>query len=140
MATTGCTTERFVRFNKLLVQDTLATPSFPNPCKVSSQLPSTLDLFVHSRPLVDWRHGVDEVRWPAFNGTVAEAPQVGQYNSEGSWVVNGLPFQGNTSTAGTWYSGAQFPLEYRNTYFHADFGAQWIKNFSFNDVNFPQSV
>jgi len=35
---------------------------------------------------------------------------------------------------GAWYTNTAFPLEYRNTYFHADYGAVWIKSFVF-DIN-----
>ncbi|HEY8507282.1 MAG TPA: malectin domain-containing carbohydrate-binding protein [Steroidobacteraceae bacterium] len=136
----GGSCPQFLRFRDLLVQETLATPSFPNPCNTSQQLPATLNLFMHSRPVLDWQHGINQARWPAFNGVVAEHPQVGQSNSQGTYIVTGVPFNGNTSTAGTWYTGDAFPPEYKNTYFHADYGAQWIRNFVFDENNFPVAV
>src|SRR6185312_13616225 len=46
--------------------------------------------------------------------------------------VSGAEFPGNCSVAGVWYTGTEFPPEYQNTYFHADYGAMWIKNFVFD--------
>src|SRR6185436_15663025 len=36
------------------------------------------------------------------------------------------------SIGGVWYTGTDFPAMYNSTYFHADYGAQWIKNFVFD--------
>ena len=43
--------------------------------------------------------------------------------------VQGAQFSGVTSTGGVFYTGDDFPASYKNTYFHADYGGQWIKNF-----------
>ncbi|MES2734247.1 MAG: PKD domain-containing protein, partial [Bacteroidota bacterium] len=42
--------------------------------------------------------------------------------------TNGTTFGGNASTAGVWYTGDDFPPQYKNTYFHADYGGGWIRN------------
>jgi len=39
------------------------------------------------------------------------------------------------SSAGLWYQGTDFPPLYENTYFHADYGGQWIKSFVFDANN-----
>ncbi|TAE47522.1 MAG: T9SS C-terminal target domain-containing protein [Bacteroidetes bacterium] len=44
-------------------------------------------------------------------------------------------FTGNCSIGGTWYVGTDFPVEYQNTYFHADYGGQWIRNFTMSAAN-----
>ena len=127
--TGGCTQEYFY-FRDLIQQDTLAAPlSFPNPCDAGQQIPTMIDLFAHTRPEIDWRHGSGPARWSTFNGDVAENPEVGQWNTEGTRIVLGTPFAGNSSTGGVWYTGSDFPSEYHNTYFHGDFGGQWIRNF-----------
>ena len=138
--TTGCTTEPNVKFSRLLVQDTLATPSFPNPCNAAQQLPSSLNLFVHSRPLIDWRHGVSK---PAGRPSTAPRPRIrrsanrtprapGRSPARHSRATRRRPAPGTRATSSR--------LDYQNTYFHADYGAQWIRNFVFNEVDFPVAV
>ena len=139
----GCA-EEHLRFEALIVQDNVGASSWPNPCDAGQQLPSTLDLFVHTRPVIDWRHGQNVARWAAFNETVvpslAENPLIGQFNTGGSYVVEGEPFPGNTSIGGSFYSSEQFPAEYKGTYFHGDYGARWIRNFVFDANDFPVAV
>ncbi len=77
----------------------------------------------HDRPRVDWRTGAAR---GLINGTI--------YNV-GSAQLPGNTFTGNASTGGTWYHGHVFPPEWHDTYFHADYGAGWIKNFRF-DANY----
>ena len=61
----GCT-QAFLYFRDLMQQDTLAAPlSFPNPCDTSQEITATADLFLHSRPEIDWRHGTGPARWAA---------------------------------------------------------------------------
>ena len=137
----GTCTNEFVKFSDLIVQDTLGTPDFSYTCgDQSGQLPASLDLFVHSRPAIDWRHGQNNARWAAFNGNDAEAPLIGQTNTEGSWTVAGTPFRGNSSPGGTWYLGNHFPAAYTGTYFHGDYGSQWIRQFVMTANNFPIKV
>ena len=128
----GACGDQYFRFRDLLKQDTLGTPSYPNPCNTSQQVPVSIDRFLHSRPVIDWRHGAVNARWAAFNNDTAENPQIGQPNTQGTWIVTGSPFQGNASTGGSWYTGDQFPATYKNTYFHGDYGGQWIQNVVFD--------
>ncbi|MEM7375280.1 MAG: PA14 domain-containing protein [Bacteroidota bacterium] len=79
----------------------------------------------HTVPKVDWRNGTPRA---TINGTT--------YNV-GSVQVPGPSFGGNCAIGGVWYTGTDFPVEYQNTYFHCDYGANWIKNFGFDANNNP---
>ena len=52
--------------------------------------------------------------------------------------VSGVPFNGSASTAGVFYTGDDFPAAYKNTYFHADYGAQWIRNLQMDAMRIKQ--
>lgn len=84
----------------------------------------------HERPKVDWRHGADQARSFINN----------QMQNIGSGAVAGKQFRGNSSTGGVWYVGDDFPEEYQNSYFHADYSAGWIRNFGFDENNNPTFV
>lgn len=84
----------------------------------------------HRRPKIDFRHGQDVARgW--VNGMKVDV---------GSAILPGNPFRGNASTGGFWYTGDDFPPAYKNTYFHADYSAGWIRNFEFDANNNPTQV
>ncbi|MEL6634203.1 MAG: PKD domain-containing protein [Bacteroidota bacterium] len=92
--------------------------------------PGTNGIPPHKRPTFDWRGGSARV---LKNGTV--------YNMGASGnPVSGNSFIGNCSMGGIWYTGDDFPASYQNTYFHADYGAGWIQNFSFDANNEPLEV
>lgn len=134
--TGGCTQQYFL-FRDLLVQDTLNAPSWPNPCNTSQQIPSTVRRFMHRRPEIDWRHGTTaDARTGVYSGGDAAIVQVGATNSP----VTGSMFFGNSSTAGAWYTNTSFPPQFRNTWLHADYVAQWIKSFDFTTNNQPTAV
>ena len=78
---------------------------------------TTYEPTVHELPRIDWRGGTARAY---INGTI--------YNV-GSSQVPGPNFTGNCSIGGVWYTGDDFPAEYKNTYFHADYGGDWIMNF-----------
>jgi len=81
----------------------------------------------HERPRVDWRNSAPRV---LVNGNILTVgPQ-----------FSGPNFQGNASTGGFWYTGTDFPSIYQNTYFHADYGGQWIMNFSFDGNYNPTEI
>ena len=128
----GCN-RRYFYFRELLKQDSLAAPSWPNPCQPAQQIPATIPRFVHRRPELDWKHGGFEMRTGIYNGNNAAVIGVGVPGSP----VSGVQIPGNCSVAGTWYTGDEFPPEYKNTYFHADWGGTWIVNFVFNTNNRP---
>ena len=88
--------------------------------------PSGMNATDHSPPKSSWR---GSARVLASNGTVY------QFGASGN-PVPGPNFSGNSSTGGVWYQGTDFPADWRNVYFHADYGAGWIKAFDFNGSHF----
>ncbi len=82
----------------------------------------------HKPPSVEWRNSTPRA---SVNGTI--------YNV-GSPQVPGPFFIGNASTGGVWYTGDDFPEQYKNTYFHADYGGLWIHNFEFDANHQPTNV
>src|SRR5436190_4796979 len=131
----GCT-QRYFYFRDLIKQATLATPSWPNPCDGSQQVPASIPHFIHSRPAIDWKHSTGPSRTAIYNGTDASSINIGAAGSP----VSGPQFPGNCSIGGVWYRGTDFPAAYQNTYFHCDYGAAWIKNFVFDQNNNPVVV
>lgn len=96
---------------------------FPNPCNPALAIPSSTPTFVHALPVLDWRHGVAQARVPVFVGLNPDFVSIG---SPGSGVL-GTPFEGNASIAGTWHSGIGLPASHGTSYFHADFGGNWLR-------------
>ncbi len=94
-------------------------PGYDNPLYAPSS---------HELPKVDWRNTTPRVY---KNGSIYDI---------GSAQFPGPYFEGNASTGGIWYTGDDFPASYKNTYFHADYGAGWILNMSFDANNEPLSV
>lgn len=79
----------------------------------------------HERPKLDWRNGPAQ----AFvNGNVVNV---------GGSEVPGPSFTGNCAVGGVWYTGNDFPAEYQNTYFLADYGGDWIYNIGFDQNHNP---
>lgn len=73
------------------------------------------------------------MRTGIYSGSNAAVVGVGEAGSP----VSGVQIPGNCSVAGTWYTGTEFPPQYRNTYFHADWGGNWMVNFVFNTNDRP---
>jgi len=119
----GCTIPAF-RFRDLLVQDTLAATSWPNPCNPLVQIPASVRRFEHTRPVLDWRHGsAGPARVPTYTGNNASQSTLGTPGCP----VSGPSFGGNSVTGGVWYTATSFPPEYRGAYFFADFGEGWLR-------------
>jgi glucose/arabinose dehydrogenase len=134
---TGGCTQQYFNFRDLLVQDTLNTPSWPNPCNTSQQIPSTVRRFIHRRPAIDWIHGTAaDARTGIYSSGDAAIVRIGATNSP----VTGSMFFGNSSTAGAWYTNTSFPPQFRNTWIHGDYVAEWIKSFDFTTNNQPTAV
>lgn len=133
--TGGCTKQYFY-FRDLVIQDSLNAPSWPNSCNVTQQIPASLFRFMHRRPAFDWKHGTGPARVGVYVGNTAAVTNVGAAGSP----VSGPQFVGNCSIGGVWYTGTDFPPAYQNTYFHAEYGAQWIKSFSFDANDKPTAV
>ena len=133
---TGGCTEQYFRVRDLFKEATLGTPSWPNPCDPSQQVPASLPRFLHARPALDWNHGGPPSRTGIFNGNDAAIINIGAAGSP----VSGPQFGGNCAVGGLWYQGSQLPATYQNTYFFGDLGGQWIRNATFNAANQPVSV
>lgn len=139
----GLCTKQFFNFQDLIVQDTLNTPTWPNPCDPSQQIPPTIRRFKHRRPAIDYR--------PAqLSGAHARAAI---YDSQGNAAtisvgaagspVQGTDFDGNATIGGVWYRGTDFPEMYHDTYFHADWGGlggPWLKYITFDANHNPTMV
>jgi cysteine-rich repeat protein len=121
-------TQQFFPFGDLLAQDTLNAPSFPNDCDPSVQVPSSIQVFEHTRPVLAWNH-TSSASVPTYDASgLATTALLG---SPG--VPGGTQFYGACSIGGAWYTGGDYPETYRDTYFHADFVGGWIKNLRFDD-------
>ncbi|WP_375446958.1 RICIN domain-containing protein [uncultured Fibrella sp.] len=94
-----------------------------SPCS-TQPLPGLQRRYFHSRPALDWNHGSAIARTPTFNGTTATATTLSETATTGAV---GKPFSGNASTAGAYYAGTTFPAIWRNSYFFADYGANWVR-------------
>lgn len=93
--------------------------------------PGTNGIPAHDPPAFDWRNG--RTARVMRNGTV--------YNmGAGGNPVAGNNFNGNCSIGGVWYEGTDFPPEYRNSYYQADYGTGWIQQFIFDTNNQPLEV
>jgi glucose/arabinose dehydrogenase len=130
----GCL-EPYFDFEALLVPDGLLPPSWPNPCDPFLQVPPHVPTFQHTRPIIDWSHdGTARVSVYDHQG-VAIAQLVGPTSP-----VSGPQFGGISSIGGAWHSGEEFPLPFRDVWFHADYGAGWIQAFKLDADDRPVAV
>ena len=129
----------FFKFRDLLIQETLATPSWPNPLDPAQQVPATIPHFMHTRPVIDIGRLTSPdgpARAATFFDTTAGEILIGDPTAP----VAGPQFGANASVGGTFYTGTDFPESYRGTYFHADFGHGWIKSIAFDANHRPTQV
>ncbi|HEX2748382.1 MAG TPA: Ig-like domain-containing protein, partial [Verrucomicrobiales bacterium] len=84
-----------------------------------SKRPAGMDAADQKLPALDWNHG---------NGTAHVLKGGTVYNVGAAGTpVPGSNFSGNAATGSVWYTGGDFPAEWQNIYFQADFGGQWIR-------------
>lgn len=132
---TSCT-QQYFKFKDLLKQATADDiKTVFNPCD-NSQAIGANNRYFHHRPSLDWKHGADIARVGIFNGNNADVATIGTPQSN----VTGTPFRGNCSVGGFWYTGTQFPVNYRNTFFQADYGGKWIKSVGVKNTDEVVSV
>ncbi|GAB4046705.1 hypothetical protein GCM10028810_26710 [Spirosoma litoris] len=112
----------YLTFANLLKQAASSTTTVTNPCS-GQALPGLQRRYVHSVPALDWNHNANIARAPKLTATSTTTALVGAAGSS----VTGTPFKGNCSTGGAYYPGTNFPAAYRNLYYFADYGANWIK-------------
>ncbi len=121
---TGSCGAAYFAFRDLLVQDTLGTPSWPNPCATQQQIPGTIARFVHARAIVDWGHGT-VARAKSYSGINATITNVGAPGSP----VQGPQFFGSCVVGGAWYAGVEYPAAYAGSYFFADYVGGYLRRF-----------
>jgi glucose/arabinose dehydrogenase len=132
----GCAKPYF-SFADLLIQATLATPSFPNPCDPAQQVPASIPRFVHHRPALAYgRNPGGPMMVPTFLGTLPTYAQVGAPGSP----TAGTQMGGSTVSGGAWYTGTAFGAAFQNSYFQADLGGAWIVNIRFDANDQPTLV
>lgn len=119
----GC--ESHYRFRHLLINETLNTPSWANPCSSSVQIVAPNQTFMHTRPEIDWSHDSAYVRTGIFVNNNAATISITNPNSP----VLGSHFQGFASVGGTFYKGYKYPSAYQQSYFHTDYVGGWVKVF-----------
>lgn len=111
----------YYKFEHLLIQDT-KTPSFTHPCDSTQFIPDSIT-YVHQRPVIDYKHGL-QTRTGIYSGDTAAVINTNDPLSP----VQGPMFGGYSSIGGVWYNDNRFPVQWQNTYFHADYVGQWIRN------------
>lgn len=124
----GCT-QQYFPFNAMLKQATAdEIHTVYNPCNPTVPITGGNDnRFFHRLPAIDWKHYVDSSRVAVFSGNTFNIKQAG---AVGSGVTgSGALFNGNTGISGCFNTGNLFPPSYYDTYFMADYTANWIKNF-----------
>ncbi|TWT45129.1 hypothetical protein RAS1_15510 [Phycisphaerae bacterium RAS1] len=122
-------------FRELLVQETQLTPSWPNPCNTGQQIPASV-CFMHTRPVIEWRHGTVQTRVPIFLSGSAVAIDIGHPLSN----VSGTAFKGATAVGGVFYSGNKWPVAYQGGYFFADSAEGWVRSAVLNAADVLLSV
>jgi glucose/arabinose dehydrogenase len=131
---------RHMRFWELIRQDNAAKDDrIYDPC-TSTLVFSGLH-HIHARPVLDWIHANENYNPPNANA------RVGIFNAQGEAEVasigspasgvTGNVFNGNSSSGGIWYTGAgnNFPHEYQNTFFLADYGEKLIKRITIENTD-----
>ncbi|MEJ1241371.1 putative Ig domain-containing protein [Chryseolinea sp. T2] len=134
--TSGCS-QQYFNFQDLIKQQTPSgTATFNNPCNTSQGIPSSIPTFVHTRPLIDWKHGSGPSRTGTFSGNTATEVNIGAAGSP----VSGPQFGGSASVAGVFYAGTDFPEDYQNTFFFGDYSSGWIRNLRVDGNDRPVAV
>jgi len=125
----GLCNEPYFVFQDLIVDESLNPGDWPNPCDSSVQVPAA-HRQMHYGPTLAWERAGGVARVKAFDG-FGDATTF-DLGAPGA-PVEGASFTGNCSVGGTWYDGNDLPLRYKGTYFHGDYGEQWILNLVFDE-------
>lgn len=125
----------FFRFQDLLVQETLAVPTWPNPCNAGQQVPASVPHFMHTRPWIEYGHG-GSANTGTFSGTTATVTSL----SSPSSPITGFQFGGNCAIGGAWYSGTTYPATWQNSLFVTDYVAGWVHSIAFDASLRPTAV
>ncbi|MDB5262891.1 MAG: C-terminal target protein [Adhaeribacter sp.] len=134
--TNGCTQQYFY-FQDLITQATHSgKASFTNPCNTTQPIPTTVKTYLHSRPVIDWKHEQVITRTATFSGETATVTNLGTSGS----LVSGTPFSGSSVTGGVFYPHNDFPPEYQNTYFFGDYVGGWVRSLAVDNENNPTEI
>ncbi len=125
----------FFAFHDLIVQETRATPSWPNPCDAGVPIAAETPTFMHARPVLDW-YDDGTTRTGTFTGDTATESVLGRAGCP----VSGPGLGGGAPLAGVWYTGTQYPETWRGTLFAADYVGGWIHNIRFDEHHRPVEV
>jgi chitodextrinase/regulation of enolase protein 1 (concanavalin A-like superfamily) len=136
----GACPQPYFRFQDLIGVDSLRSAAQPNPCRRSTELSPADEVFVRERPAIDWLHGGANARWAGFSASGEPLALTLGTRAPNGTLVSGPLFGGTASIGGVWYEGSNFPAPYRDVYFHADSGGEWIKAFTFDDNDSPVAV
>ncbi|MEO8399606.1 MAG: PKD domain-containing protein, partial [Ignavibacteriaceae bacterium] len=129
--------QQYFSFKDLIKQQTASgTVSFTNPCDSLQSIPTGVNTFMHSRPVIDWKHGSGPSRTGVFNGETATVVNIGATGSP----VLGPQFGGSCAIGGVFYNHSDFPAQYNNTYFFGDYVNKWIRNMTMDANDKPVSV
>ncbi len=133
----GCT-QQYFNFQDLLKPATPSgTDTFTNPCNPGELIPSSIPTFVHTPPIIDWFHSLTgPSRTGIFSGQTHGVINIGAAGSP----VSGPQFGGSAAVAGVFYTGQDFPEDYRNTFFFGDYGSGWMRSIGMDDADKPVQV
>jgi glucose/arabinose dehydrogenase len=131
----GCTQE-FFDFEDLLVQETLATPSWPNPCDPGQQIPASVHPFMHTRPLVDWYHGSGPSRTKTFDGVTAAHVRLDDPSSP----ISGPNFGGNCAVGCTFIASDVYGPQFERSIVFGDYAANFLYTLALDALGEPLSV
>jgi glucose/arabinose dehydrogenase len=127
----------FFSFGDLIVQETLGTPSWPNPCNPAVQIPASIPRFVNRRAGLTYGHDPSgPLLTPTFTGNTATSALVGAPGSP----VSGDQFGGFVVTGSVWYEGTDFPADYQNSFFVSEFATPVLVNVHYDANDRPVSV
>ncbi|MBK7875308.1 MAG: PQQ-dependent sugar dehydrogenase [Planctomycetes bacterium] len=131
----GGSCSAFFKFQNLLVQETLGTPSWPNPCNTSVQVPSSIPRFMHERPWLEYGHG-GVANTGIFSGNNAAVISI----SNAASPIAGFQFNGNCAIGGAWYTGTSYPATWQNSLFVTDYVGGWVHSIAFDASLRPTAV
>lgn len=124
----GFCTRPYFSFEELLIQATGGTPSWPNACNPSLEVPASFAPSMHRRPLFEWGH-TGPVRGGAFD---AQNNAISVEIGEPGGPIQGFAFDGSCVIGGVFATSASYPANHRFQYYFADFTGGWIRSFGFS--------
>jgi glucose/arabinose dehydrogenase len=131
----GCNKQYFT-FEQLIVQDTLATPSWPNPCNASVQIPSSIPRHEHVRPLIDWQHSSGPSRTKIYNGQNAATIDLNDPASP----IPGPNFGGNCSVSCTFIPDDAYGPLFHDSIVFGDYVANFLYTLAVDQLGTPLEV